>query len=93
MPRIYIHPQFHTAPKMSSEMQVEVPEETTLGDLIRDVCGPDKRLLFKIMDETGEVRPHVAIFVGNDHCKYLGGLGAKVAPSDEVSIYPALSGG
>ncbi|REJ76193.1 MAG: hypothetical protein DWQ47_11300 [Acidobacteria bacterium] len=93
MTKIYIHPQFHTASKMAAELQLEIPSEMKLGDLIRDVCGGDKRLLFKILDETGTIRPHVAIFVGNDHCKYLGGLDANVAPSDDVSIYPALSGG
>jgi molybdopterin converting factor small subunit len=78
---------------MSSDMHLEVPEPRALGDVIRDVCGGDKNLLFKIMDETGEVRPHVAIFVGNEHCKYLGGLDAMIDPNDEVSIFPALSGG
>lgn len=93
MVEIYIHPQFHTAPEMASEMRLEMAAETLLGDVIRDICGGDKRMLFKMIDETGELRPHVAVFVGNDHCKYLGGLEATVGPEDEVSIYPALSGG
>ena len=93
MLRIYIHPQFHTAPKMASDLRLETAGPAPLGDVIRDACGADKQMLFKIMDETGELRPHVAVFVGNEHCKYLGGLEANVEPDDEVSIYPALSGG
>ena len=93
MPKVYIHPQFHTAPMMSSEMTLELPEAKLLSDVIRDACGGDKNLLFKIMNEQGELRPHVAVFVGNEHCKYLGGLATVVDPAEEVSIYPALSGG
>ena len=78
---------------MASEMRLELTGTSPLGDVIRDACGSDKQMLFKIMDETGELRPHVSVFVGNDHCRYLGGLEAKVEPDDEVSIYPALSGG
>lgn len=78
---------------MCSEMTVEKSAAMKLGDLIRDVCAGDRNLLFKIIDETGAVRPHVAIFVGNDHCKELGGLDATVGPADKVSIFPALSGG
>ena len=78
---------------MASEMTLELAEAKPLLELIRDACGGDKNLLFKIVDEQGELRPHVAVFIGNDHCRYLGGLEAVVEPSAEVSIYPALSGG
>lgn len=93
MATIYIHPQFHTAPLMSSEMRLEVLSAVSLRELIRDACGADKQMLFRIMDERGDLRPHVAVFIGNEHCKYLGGLEAVVDPEGEVSIYPALSGG
>lgn len=78
---------------MSCEMTLEVPEAKPLSEVIRDACGGDKNLLFKIIDEQGELRPHVAVFIGNEHCKYLGGLAAAVEPTAEVSVYPALSGG
>lgn len=93
MATIYIHPQFHTAPLMASEMRLEILSTLSLGELIRDACGADKQMLFRIMDERGELRPHVAVFIGNKHCKYLGDLDAEVDPQAEVSIYPALSGG
>ncbi len=78
---------------MSSEMDLEEPGALPLRDVLRDACGGDKQLLYRMIDETGALRPHVAVFVGNEHCKYLGGLDATVAPGDEVSVFPALSGG
>lgn len=93
MPNIYIHPQFHTAPRMAAQMTLDERTELSLREVLRDACGGDKQLLFKIIDERGELRPHVAVFVGNEHCRHLGGLEARVMPSDEVSVYPALSGG
>ena len=78
---------------MCSEMEFAAPAAMQLGEFIREVCNGDKQMLFKMMDERGELRPHVAIFVGSEHCKYLDGLETEISPDDEVSVFPALSGG
>jgi molybdopterin converting factor small subunit len=45
---------------------------------------------FRMIDEQGRIRPHIAVFVGT---KAVRDLGTPVAPGTEVMIVAALSGG
>ena len=51
------------------------------------------RLYRSVCDETGAVRRHVNLYVNTDHIRDLAGLDTALAPGDEVSILPAVSGG
>jgi MoaD family protein len=46
-----------------------------------------------VCDETGAVRRHVNLFVNTSHVREREGLDTALAPGDEVSILPAVSGG
>ncbi len=46
-----------------------------------------------VADETGRLRRHVNVFVGNDPICDRDALSDKVAPGDEIFILQALSGG
>ena len=46
-----------------------------------------------ICDETGAVRRHVNLFVNTSHVRDRQGLDTKLAPTDVVTILPAVSGG
>lgn len=46
-----------------------------------------------VCDETGAVRRHINLFVNTDNMRDRGGLDTPLAPGDEVSILPAVSGG
>lgn len=93
MARVYIHPLFHAGKDSPSERVADLDKNTSLRDILKRVCGSDEALHFRIVDERGELRPHVAVFIGDQHCKYLGGIDAPVDPGSEVSVFPALSGG
>ncbi|MCG8458893.1 MAG: MoaD family protein [Holophagales bacterium] len=47
----------------------------------------------RLLTEQGNVRPHVAIFVGPESIRYSGGFETRVRDGDEVTILPAVSGG
>ena len=47
----------------------------------------------RVVDEQGEVRPHVNVFVGRDSIRFTGGLDTPLADGAEISIIPAVSGG
>ncbi len=47
----------------------------------------------RLLDENGEVRYFVNLYLNNEDVRFLGGLGAAVKPGDEVSIVPAVAGG
>ena len=47
----------------------------------------------RVLTETGEIREHINIFVGNESVRYTGGLATPIPPGAEISIIPAISGG
>ncbi len=47
----------------------------------------------RLLDENGEVRYFVNLYLNNEDVRFLGGLAAAVKSGDEVSIVPAVAGG
>ena len=47
----------------------------------------------RILDEAGELRRFVNVFVSDDDVRFLDGLGTAVADGTTVSIVPAVAGG
>ena len=47
----------------------------------------------RVLTETGEVRQHVQLFVGDESIRFTGGLATAVPDGAEISIIPAVSGG
>lgn len=47
----------------------------------------------RIVDEQGEVRQHINVFVGNECIRFTGGLATAVPDGAELMIVPAVSGG
>jgi sulfur-carrier protein len=47
----------------------------------------------RLFSETGELRQHVHVFVGNESIRQTGGLTTPVPEGAEVTVLPAVSGG
>jgi len=47
----------------------------------------------RVINEQGQVREHINIFVGEENMRYTGGLASVLPPHSEISIVPAVSGG
>lgn len=47
----------------------------------------------RLLDETGQLRKFVNVFVADDDVRYLDGLATAVRDGDTVSIIPAVAGG
>ena len=47
----------------------------------------------RVLDERGEIRPHVNIFVETESVRFLRGLDTPLAERDTITILPAVSGG
>ncbi len=47
----------------------------------------------RVLDERGQIRPHVNIFVETESVKFLDGLDTAVTERDTITILPAVSGG
>jgi molybdopterin synthase sulfur carrier subunit len=47
----------------------------------------------RVVNELGEVRPHVSIFVNDDHIRHREALATPLGEGDDLTILPAISGG
>jgi len=47
----------------------------------------------RVLDERGQVRPHVNVFVGADNVRDTGGLSTRLAEGAELHVIAAVSGG
>jgi sulfur-carrier protein len=47
----------------------------------------------RIVDEQGELRRFVNVYVGNEDVRFLDGLSTQVDDGSEVSVIPAVAGG
>jgi molybdopterin converting factor small subunit len=47
----------------------------------------------RVLNEQGQLREHINIFVGEENSRYTGGLATALPPNSEISIVPAVSGG
>lgn len=65
----------------------------TVGDALAALWDAHPGVRDRIVTETGEVRPHVNVFVGDESIRYTGGLATPVEDRAEISIIPAVSGG
>jgi sulfur-carrier protein len=60
-----------------------------LDELWREYPGIRDRLV----NEEGQLREHINIFVGNENVRYTGDFATRLDPNSEISILPAVSGG
>jgi sulfur-carrier protein len=47
----------------------------------------------RVLTELDEVRPHINVFVNGRNARDIGGMTARVDPSAEIVMLPAVSGG
>lgn len=61
--------------------------------VLDDLCRLHPALRDRILDEQGEVRQHINIFVGEECIRFADGLATAVPEGAEILIVPAVSGG
>ena len=75
-----------------STVPIEVPPGT-LADALAALWTLYPGVRDRIVNEQGQVRQHINIFVGDEHVRYTGGLATPVSAEAKISIVPAVSGG
>lgn len=65
----------------------------TVEDALTELGAQYPFVRSRVLTETGEVRPHVQIFVGLESIRWTGGLATAVPADAEIHIVPAVSGG
>ena len=72
--------------------KVEV-ESSTLGGMVESLESSYPGLKERLIDENGELRYFVNIYLNGEDARFLQGLETTTATGDEVSIVPAVAGG
>jgi sulfur-carrier protein len=75
------------------ELQFSSDGLITAAEVIDAVAQEFPGLRDRVLNEQGELRRHVNIFIDGENARFLGGLSASVGPDSEMWIHPALSGG
>jgi len=74
----------------ASQVQVE---GKNLADVIDNLEAAHPGFRDRLLDESGELRKFVNLFVADDDVRYLAGLKTAVPEGETVSIIPAVAGG
>lgn len=90
---VTVHLSGHLKPFSDGKVEVNLPGEfATVGDALDSLWKQHIGLRDRVLNEQGEIRQHVNIFVGSDDVKRLKGLQTKL-DSNELHIFNAVSGG
>lgn len=73
--------------------EVEVPGASTVRELLEKLGAEHPQLIERVVDEAGEIRRFINIYVGDEDVRFLQGLDTPIEDSATVSILPAVAGG
>ena len=68
-------------------------EGDTLSAVLDDLEASYAGIRSRIVDETGELRRFVNVYVGNDDVRFLDGLATPTPDGAKISVIPAVAGG
>jgi sulfur-carrier protein len=69
------------------------PQSPTVRAALEALWQHSPALRDRVVDEQGEVRQHINIFVGAECIRFVEGLATPAPEGSEISIVPAVSGG
>jgi sulfur-carrier protein len=75
------------------ELQFPSTRSMTVAEVIEWMAREFPGLRDRVLNEQGELRRHVNIFIDGEDARFLGGLSAPTGADSEMWIHPALSGG
>lgn len=90
---ITIHLSGHLKAFAGGEIEIDLPGDIrTVDDALMQLWKNHLGLRDRVLNEQGEIRQHVNIFVGTDDVKRKNGLATKLT-TDSIYIFNAVSGG
>ncbi len=76
----------------AGEPEVTV-DGTTVADVIESLEASHPGFKERILDDAGELRRFVNVFVSDDDVRFIDGLATSVPDGETLSIVPAVAGG
>ncbi|MGH2584536.1 MAG: ubiquitin-like small modifier protein 1 [Dehalococcoidia bacterium] len=77
----------------SNQDTVSADGADTIGEAIVTLEQQYPGMRERLLDDTGELRRFVNIYVNGEDIRFLDGLGTAIKSGDELSIVPAVAGG
>jgi molybdopterin synthase sulfur carrier subunit len=75
-------------------IEFDLPEDVTVDQMVEIVVTRYPPLRAELLNDKGELWPHVHVFVnGRDAPYLLSAMDTVVSPGDKVDIFPAVGGG
>jgi len=68
-------------------------EGSTLSAVLDDLEATYTGIRARILDDSGDIRRFVNVYVGNDDVRFLDGLATATPDGAQLSIIPAVAGG
>jgi molybdopterin synthase sulfur carrier subunit len=65
----------------------------TLADVLDDLDASYSGIKGRILDDNGELRRFVNVYVGNDDVRFLDNLATPTPAGTQISVIPAVAGG
>ena len=65
----------------------------TLAEVLENLEANHSGIKARVLDDAGEIRRFVNVYVGNDDVRFLDGLGSATPEGTQISIIPAVAGG
>lgn len=79
--------------KITQERDVVTTSGENLGAAIAALDQAYPGIAARVLDEQGEIRRFVNVFINGEDVRFLNGLRTPLQAGDEVSIVPAVAGG
>ncbi len=79
--------------KLTDNEEVVEVTAATVGDAITELQGRFPGIKERLVDDTGEVRRFVNVYVNEEDIRFLQNQGTPLKDGDEISIIPAIAGG
>jgi molybdopterin synthase sulfur carrier subunit len=76
----------------NNQAEVDIQADT-IGELVEGLEEAYNGIGEKLVDEAGEIRRYVNIYVNDEDIRFLDGVDTFLSEGDNVSIVPAIAGG
>jgi molybdopterin synthase sulfur carrier subunit len=90
MPRVRIPTPLRSLTDGKNSVEIDA---TNVADLVEKLNAAHPGFSERILDDEGELRRFVNIYVEGEDIRFRDGFATEVGPGDEVSIVPSVAGG
>jgi molybdopterin synthase sulfur carrier subunit len=78
---------------IGKEVELVLPEGTTIGALLSDICERYPELRRQMFTQTGELKEFINIFINGRNIAFLDNMGTLLVDGDVIALFPPVAGG